>query len=165
MIENNLVKTFRKMYSPICHVSKISYQPYQVMISDVKNNILVDTGASVHVICNKSYFTKLNMNQNSEISFLEMADGTKSSNIIVGIGLVKLPILDIDGQKSHILLNDALFVPSFSKNILSVSQAIKKGYSFNFNNIGNEVMVSPDGNIFKIIAKHNLYYLNHTFVV
>ena len=144
MIENNLVNTCSKVYTPICHVSKISYQPYQVMISDVNNSILVDTGASVHVISNKTYFTKLNKNHNSETSFLEMADGTKSSNIIVGKGLVKFPILDIDGQKSHIILHDALFVPSITKNIISVSQAIKKGCRFNFNNIDKEVMVSPN---------------------
>ena len=164
MIEQQLVTPYHKVYTSFFSVNKISYQPYQVMNSDVNNDFLVDTGASVHVISNIKYFTNLHKNSNSETSFLEMADGTKSCNIIVGKGTAKIPIIDIKGEESHIVLNDALFVPTFSKNIISVSQAIKMGFKFNFNHIAKESMVSPNGNIFRIVTKGNLYYLNHTIV-
>ena len=128
MIEQQLVTPYHKVYTSFFSVNKISYQPYQVMNSDVNNDFLVDTGASVHVISNIKYFTNLHKNSNSETSFLEMADGTKSCNIIVGKGTAKIPIIDIKGEESHIVLNDALFVPTFSKNIISVSQAFQNQF-------------------------------------
>ena len=48
----------------------------------------------------------------------------------------------------------------FQKNILSVAEAIKHNFKFNFNNPGFETMICPQGNIFRITKFNNLYTLN-----
>ena len=77
------------------HVYNLSYDKPQVMNSDNIYDTLLDTGASIHVVCNRNFFSKLNTNMNYETSFLEMADGNKSCDIIAGRGTAKIPIYDI----------------------------------------------------------------------
>ena len=52
------------------------------MNTETVYDTLLDTGASIHVVCDRKFFTKLNTNMNFETSFLEMADGNKSSDIL-----------------------------------------------------------------------------------
>ena len=92
----------------------------------------MDTGASVHIICDKNLFSKLNP-FDSETSLLEMADGSKNRNVIEGSGTAKIPVQDIKGNNLNVTLKNALYVPSFNRNIISISLAIKDGYKFNFN--------------------------------
>ena len=100
--------------------------------SDNPHDILMDTGASVHIICDKNLFSKLNP-FDSETSLLEMADGSKNRNVIEGSGTAKIPVQDIKGNNLNVTLKNALYVPSFNKNIISISLAIEDGYKFNFN--------------------------------
>ena len=93
-------------------------------------DILLDTGASIHIINQKSLFSKLDKSFDSETSFLEMADGSKAANIIEGRGTAKIPIKDTKGENRVITLKDALFVPTFLKNIISISLAIKENIFF-----------------------------------
>ena len=143
------------------YVYNLSYDKPQVMNAENIYDTLLDTGASIHVICNRNLFSKLNTNLNYEQSFLEMADGTKTSDIIAGRGTAKIPIFDIFGTQYYIILKEALYVPSFRKNIISVKRAIKRGYRFHFNDVDRETMISPRGNIFKISSKKDLYYINN----
>ena len=130
------------------------------MKSENPPDVLLDSGASVHIICDHNLFCKLDSKDNN-ISFLEMADGSKTSNVIEGTGVAKIPVQDITGNKIFLTFNDALYVPSFSKNIVSINLAIKAGYKFNLNDIGHECMVSSKGEIVKINSRNNLYFLNH----
>ena len=57
-----------------------------------------------------------------------MADGSKNRNVIEGSGTAKIPVQDIKGNKLNVTLKNALYVPSFNKNIISISLAIKDGY-------------------------------------
>ena len=128
--------------------------------SDNPHDILMDTGASVHIICDKNLFSKLNP-FDSETSLLEMADGSKNRNVIEGSGTAKIPVQDIKGNNLNVTLKNALYVPSFNKNIISISLAIKDGYKFNFNDVGKECMINSKGNIVKINMRDQLYFLNH----
>ena len=132
------------------------------MNTETVYDTLLDTGASIHVVCDRKFFTKLDTNMNFETSFLEMADGNKSSDIIKGRGTAKIPITDVLGHRYYIILTEALYVPNFKKNIVSVKRAIKKGYRFYLNDLDRETMISPRGNIFKISSKStDLYYINN----
>ena len=141
----------------IYHITNTSLE----MRSDNPQEVLLDTGASVHIICDKQLFTKLDTSLNKETSFLEMADGSKNNSVIEGIGTAKIPVTDKTGTNINITLKNALYVPTFNKNILSVNLAIKEGFKFNFNDLGKECMLSNKGNIVEIRNKNNLYFINH----
>ena len=161
MIEANTVNINTKFKGSKLIVHSITHHAFQLDDSDNKYDILLDTGASIHIIHNSNLFSKFNTNNTSESSYLEMADGTKSGNLIEGRGTVLIPICDITGTKCNLKLTDALYVPSFRRNIVSINLAVKAGYNFNFNDIGKETMLSPSGNMFKIVTKGSLYFLNN----
>ena len=131
--------------------------------SDDEFEIMLDTGASIHIIHNSSLFSKLNKLSTSRLTYLEMADGTKCRNLIAGRGTAFIPVIDSSGTKCKIKLTNFLYVPSFRKNIVSVNLTIESGFKFNFNDIGQETMQCPQGHIFKISTKGRLYFLNNFF--
>lgn len=55
-------------------------------------------------------------------------------------------------------LTDALLIPGYPQNILSVDAAALKGARFNFEK--NNKMVLPDGTTCKTKVKDRLYYLD-----
>ena len=106
-------------------------------ISSVKNcasgsdqGIMIDCGASAHIICTKSNFTSFDANFIPSSNFLELADGTRRSDLIKGRGTAVITLHDRQGIERQIKLKDALYVPSFSKNILSYGAGIDSGMSF-----------------------------------
>lgn len=105
------------------------------------NVILLDSGASIHIVCDTPLFSKLDKNFSSENSYLQMADGRKSSKIINDRGTAKIPIKDIQGNNCVITLQECLYVSNFTKNIMSINLAIKSGFQFNFNDINKEIMI------------------------
>ena len=129
--------------------------------SDNPHDILLDSGASVHIFCDKNLFSKFDKSFTTTDSYLELADGSKTNNLIECKGTVKIPVNDISGNNINITLNNVLFCPQFSKNIVSINLAIRDGYKFNFNDIGNECLLSPKGNVVKVVNRGNLYFLNH----
>ena len=161
MIEDNIVNVNADIKGQKIEINNISHSVFQVVNSDDDFEILVDTGASIHIIHNSSLFSKLYKSPTSKLSYLEMADGTKCSNLIAGRGTALIPVIDSSGTKCKIKLTNCLYVPSFRKNIVSVNLAIQSGFRFHFNDIGQETMQCPQGNIFKISTKGSLYFLNN----
>ena len=88
----------------IYHITNTSLE----MKSDNPQEVLLDTGASVHIICDKQLFTKLDTSLNKDTSFLEMADGSKNNSVIEGIGTAKIPVTDKTGTNINITLKNAL---------------------------------------------------------
>ena len=127
-------------------------QMYKIMCEPFKphadTNILVDSGASVTILNSRHFFTEIDQNFNSNNTFIEMADGSRRTDIIVARGIANIPLNDINGIQRSITVHNALLIPSFSRNILSVAEAIKHNFKFNFNNPGSETMICPQGNIF-----------------
>ena len=125
-----------------------------------KPSILIDTGATANIICNEQYFTNFDSDFKLTNNYLELADGSKHSNLILGKGTASIPITDRKGKLRHITLNNALFIPSFCRNIMSLSSAVRDGASFDLNTRGKEHMKSSEGHIFQIDTRNNLYILN-----
>ena len=75
------------------------------------NGILLDTGASAHVFCNKKYFTSFDPNFDPAANIIELADGSRHSDLIEGKGTVVLNVDEVNGINSSIFLYDTLLVP------------------------------------------------------
>ena len=59
-----------------------------------------------------------------------------------------------------VLLYNALYVPSFTRNILSLFEAVRAGIQFYLNDPGQEYMCTPDGCKFNITTAGRLYIIN-----
>ena len=95
---------------------------------------------------------------------LEFADGSKRSDLILGKGIAKLPLIDVTRTLRIVILKDALYIPSFTRNIMSLRQAVRDHAKFDFNVIGQEQMICPNGFTYRITSVGNLYTL-HIFTV
>ena len=58
--------------------------------------------------------------------FIELADGSKA-NVVVGRGNAEVKLYDINGSAQDVMLNNALYIPSYKQNILSVPAAVNGG--------------------------------------
>ena len=127
--------------------------------SDKVNGILVDCGATTHIVHDVSKFTKFDPQFNPDKHFIELADGNRSNKVALKRGDAEVEISDVSGNVHKALLKDALYVPSYKQDIFSVHSAVSKGATVNFSP-GNAKLVSSDGTEFKIEQAGKLYYLN-----
>ena len=123
-----------------------------------ENSFLVDSGASVHIVCDESKFVKFHKHFDSNGHVIELADGTRLGNLATAQGDARFKIRDIDGNEQDVILNNCLYVPSFRQNIFSVRAATEAGASILFKE--NCASLRHKGKTFNVNKKGQLYYLN-----
>ncbi|KAK3779704.1 hypothetical protein RRG08_013659 [Elysia crispata] len=123
---------------------------------------LVDSGATVHVITDKTRFIRFNNHFNPANHIIELADGTKCNNLAMGQGDAKVSLTDTNGCQQNIILKNALYVPSFSQNIFSVLAATDNGASVQFGK--SSAQLQFHGTAFDIFKDGQLYFLKSSFV-
>ena len=131
------------------------------MESNGDQELLLDSGASCHIITNDKYFVTYDTAFKCRDIFIQTADGKSNPNLVTAKGIAHIPVTDSDNNNCIMVLKNALYVPSFRRNIVSVQLAIRQGYKFHLNELGGEKMICPKGNIFTIRTSGNLYYLNN----
>ena len=122
--------------------------------------LLVDSGASSHVINSESKFLKFDKNFDPSSHYIELADNSISNDVVKGRGDAQMKITDEFGVERNITLHDALFIPSYKQNIFSVRAATERGALINFSSDRSELFAS-DGTKFEIVRRGKLYYLNN----
>jgi len=123
------------------------------------NMLLVDCGATAHIITDESKFTNFDESFKPEKHYTELANGTRSNNIALKRGDVNLTVMDVNGRRVDTSLKNALYIPSYPQDIFSVQAATEKGASVTFSPDYAE-LVSKDGTIFNIEKHDRLYYLS-----
>ena len=121
-------------------------------------NLLVDSGATSHIIKDRNRFIDFEDNFNAKNHQIELADGSKA-NVVKGRGKARVKLYDTNGSLHEVVLNNALYIPSYNQNIFSVSAAISRGGSVSLEN-DNRFFKAPNGTKFEIEQKGRLYYLN-----
>ena len=139
-----------------------SDEPVEKLTDNITNinSILVDTGATSHIIKDKGKFKSFEKEYDSSGHVIELADGTRSTGWVKGRGTACFEMNDNKGVPYTFLLTNALYIPGYNQNILSVQKATNTGATFNFAKTGSKLEV-PSGNVFDIEQKGKLYYLNH----
>ena len=122
------------------------------------NKLLVDCGATAHIITDESKFSSFDQSFRPESHYIELADGTRSNNVALKRGNVNLPIMDSTGRYVTASLNNALYIPSYPQDIFSVQAATEKGASVVLHPMSAE-LISKDGTKFDIEKHGKLYYL------
>ena len=123
------------------------------------NALLVDCGATTHIINDESKFSKFNDKFAPEKHYIELADGTRSNNVALKRGDVEVTIMDTTGKRVKATLKNALYILTYPQNIFSVQAATERGASVSFDPDSAE-LVYKDGTKFNIEKHGRLYYLS-----
>ena len=131
--------------------------------SDIKRRfssppILVDSGATVHILNDKRYFDNFNHNFSSKNHVIELADGGKVEGHAQGQGDATISLDDSSGQAHSVQLLNTLYIPNFKRYIFSVLAATKHGTNVSFNQYSGQMV--NKGCVFKFEKVNNLYFLN-----
>ena len=126
---------------------------------DSLNSLLVDTGATTHIISDKSKFCSFDTSFIPDKHSIELADGSRVSNLAKGRGKAKVKLVDNKGVIHETELHDALYVPSFKQDIFSVQCATNKGSTVEFKSNSAELKCK-NGVVFEIKKRGQLYFLN-----
>ncbi|MEE4247441.1 MAG: reverse transcriptase domain-containing protein [Kangiellaceae bacterium] len=122
-----------------------------------KVSFLVDSGATSHIVHDQSIFIEM-YNFDATKHILELADGTRCTEVVKGKGKVSFHLNDTKGVRHEIILENTLYVPSYSQNIFSVKAGVCRGLEVNF--AQDRCLLSIAGSTFEIYERGRLYYLN-----
>ena len=121
-------------------------------------SLLVDSGATVHILNNKDYFKSFDPHFKAKQHKIELADGTKIEGNAEGKGDAQITLVDSSGTFHEVKLQDCLYIPSFRQNIFSVSAATNHGATVSFNNNSGSIIFKSC--TFILSKMKNLYFIN-----
>ena len=148
-----------------CHISNKS-DVSAIKTSDdnsYSNSLLVDSGASSHICNDESKFKNIDSSFKPQNHCIELADGTKTSNLALKRGDVEVNFKDVNGNVVNGVLKDTLFIPSFPVDIFSVPSATQCGASVIFNKNSSKLITS-DGTKFNVDRKGRLFFIDQAKV-
>ena len=122
------------------------------------DDILVDTGATAHIINDKSLFTQFDKDFDGSSHSLSLADGRTCGGIAKGRGQIALKLRDSNGIVQTGTLDKVLYIPDFPTNIFSVSAALNSGAVATFYKSCGELR-TPDDVVYNLEKRGKLYYL------
>ena len=126
--------------------------------NDVHSRLLVDCGATAHIVTDERRFINFDDTFNPAKHFIELADGSKASNVALKRGEVRVTFQNTRGQRVTGTLSNVLFVPTYPQDIFSVQAATEKGAQITFQP-DSAKLVDRSGDEFNIDKRGRLYYL------
>ena len=122
------------------------------------NKLLVDCGATCHMVNNSSHFVSYDRSFDPKRHFIQMADGHKTNELVTAKGKAKFTIIDSKGRQHNVTLNDALLAPEFPVSLFSVQSAVQTGAEITF--AKDNTKLTANGTDFDIAQHGKLYYLH-----
>lgn len=83
---------------------------------EVISNLLLDTGATSHIINDKSKFLDFEKKFDPSTHCILLADGSRA-NVVLERGNAQVKLYDVNGNVQDVVLNNALYIPSYNQNI------------------------------------------------
>lgn len=105
-----------------------------------RNGIMVDCGATSHIITEKDKFIRSDETFNPKSHYMELADGARMNNVAVKRGDAEVFLQDLEGRYVKVTLRKALFIPSYPQSIVSVQAAVAEGARVIFQEGQNELI-------------------------
>jgi len=123
--------------------------------------LLIDSGATSHILNDKTNFISFDKNFIPEEHYVELADGTRVKNASIAKGTAVVEIRDNKGRLCRAELQNVQYAPSFPFNIISVNAATatNKGAIFLFG-ADSGSLCTGNGTSFPILRKDKFYFLN-----
>ena len=149
----------QKLKSDTSSHSFVSTIKDQESRGEVISNLLLDSGATSHIINHKSKFLDFDKKFDPSTHFIELADGSRA-NVVLGRGNAQVKPYDVNGNVQDVVLNNALYIPSYNQNIFSVPTAIDKGASITLEKDAKSFR-PPNGSVFSIKQQECLFYLTN----
>ncbi|XP_041859025.1 cytochrome P450 2K6-like [Melanotaenia boesemani] len=123
------------------HTFAFKVQLDAIPVNVVKaRGLMVDSGATKHIITDIERFVEFDSSFKPQSHILELADGERTSGIALKKGTAKVHTRDSKGRNVTMLLEGALYVPSFSQDIFSVKAATSKGATIIFKEGQNQLI-------------------------
>lgn len=113
---------------------------------------IIDSGCSGYMIKDKELFVDFDEGHKEDVR-----NANQSSSRVEGRGTVLVHIKDSYGNYQKVFFNGALFVPSYSHNLLSVKRLTDAGVDVVFGK--QPVLKAPGNTSFPFLTKNNLYVL------
>ena len=103
-----------------------SNDSYSKSFHGSSTELLIDSGCTGYMLKDKSLFVELDTDFKGQVG-----NANASTTAIEGRGVAEFIAEDSMGTPSKIRLDDAMFVPTYSKNLVSVKKMIDKGHTSN----------------------------------
>ena len=134
------------------------------VVTDICDSISVDCGAPAHIITSKESFISMK-DLSTEKHIIEPEDGSRPDNVVLDKGNASILAHDNNGVKHDSVPENALYIPSYKPNILSVQAAVRKGASVNFGP-NNAQLIAPDGTtLIETLTEKLVSYLSWSIVI
>ena len=140
-------------------IFQASMQPPRVKKAGT-SALLVDSGASVHIMTDKCKFIRFNKDFEPDKQIMQMADGSRETGTVLCKGDASVLLYDVNGEPKEMIMKDALYIPSYKFDILSVQAATRKGVRVNFEP-DHADLVTSDGSLFSVEREGNLYFIEN----
>lgn len=92
-----------------------------------EKGLMVDTGATSHIVTDIKKFKSFNDSYKSETHCVELADGTLCRGVAQRKGDAEVFLIDSKGRRCQTTLRGVLFIPSYPQDIFSVRSATSSG--------------------------------------
>ncbi|XP_071949175.1 uncharacterized protein [Antedon mediterranea] len=125
-----------------------------------QDGILVDTGCTSHVVNDREKFSSFDATFKSLNHTIELADGSVAKGVAVKRGHAHINLIDENNEKVETVLKNALYIPTYPHNIMSVRAATTTGARVTLSK--EENTITNAGRTFKMSIIDNLYYLPTT---
>ena len=125
----------------------------------VNNDLLVNCGATAHIITDKSKSKIFDANFEHASHSIELADGSRATGIVVGKGVTSVNLWDTHGMVQSVELRYVVYISSYKQDIFSVKAAAERGATVIFTPDYAE-LIAPNGTKFNIQTHQKLYFLN-----